>query len=46
VGPSGIGAITVTNGGSGYTPLNFGGTENQAVTVLITNGFVTNILYR
>ena len=45
-GPSGIGAITVTDGGSGYTPLNFGGTENQAVTVLITTGFVTNIFYR
>ena len=46
VGPSGIGAITVTNGGSGYLPLNFGGTENQAVTVLITTGYVTNIFYR
>ena len=46
VGPSGIGAITVTNGGSGYLPLNFGGTEAQAVTVLITTGYVTNILYR
>jgi hypothetical protein len=45
-GPSGIGAITVTNGGSGYLPLNFGGTEEQAVTVLITTGYVTNILYR
>jgi hypothetical protein len=45
-GPSGIGAITVTNGGSGYLPLNFGGTEAQAVTVLITTGYVTNILYR
>jgi hypothetical protein len=45
-GPSGIGAITVTNGGSGYLPLNFGGTENQAVTVLITTGYVTNIFYR
>jgi hypothetical protein len=46
VGPSGIGAITVTNGGAGYLPLNFGGTEEQAVTVLITTGYVTNILYR
>jgi hypothetical protein len=46
VGPSGIGAITVTNGGSGYLPLNFGGTEEQAVTVLITTGYVTNIFYR
>jgi hypothetical protein len=45
-GPSGIGAITVTNGGAGYLPLNFGGTENQAVTVLITTGYVTNIFYR
>jgi hypothetical protein len=45
-GPSGIGQITVTNGGSGYLPLNFGGTENQAVTVLITTGYVTNIFYR
>ena len=45
-GPSGIGAITVTNGGSGYLPLNFGGTEAQAVTVLITTGYVTNIFYR
>lgn len=45
-GPSGIGAITVTNGGAGYLPLNFGGTESQAVTVLITTGYVTNILYR
>jgi hypothetical protein len=45
-GPSGIGAITVTNGGSGYLPLNFGGTEDQAVTVLITTGYVTNIFYR
>jgi hypothetical protein len=46
VGPSGIGAITVTNGGSGYLPLNYGGTEAQAVTVLITTGYVTNIFYR
>ena len=46
VGPSGIGAITVTDGGSGYLPLNFGGTEAQAVTVLITTGYVANILYR
>jgi len=46
VGPSGIGQITVTDGGSGYLPLNFGGTEAQAVTVLITTGYVTNILYR
>jgi hypothetical protein len=38
--------ITVTNGGSGYLPLNFGGTEEQAVTVLITTGYVTNIFYR
>jgi hypothetical protein len=45
-GPSGVGAITVTNGGSGYLPLNFGGTDAQAVTVLITTGYVTNILYR
>ena len=45
-GPSGIGQITVTNGGSGYLPLNFGGTEAQAVTVLITTGYVTNIFYR
>ena len=45
-GPSGIGAITVTNGGSGYLPLNFGGTEAQAVTVLVTTGYVTNIFYR
>ena len=42
----GCGPITVTNGGAGYLPLNFGGTENQAVTVLITTGYVTNILYR
>ena len=46
VGPSGIGAITVTNGGSGYLPLNFGGTEAQAVTVVVTTGYVTNIFYR
>ena len=46
VGPSGIGAITVTNGGSGYLPLNFGGTEAQAVTVWITTGYVANIFYR
>jgi hypothetical protein len=46
VGPSGIGAITVTNGGSGYLPLNFGGTESHAVTVLITTGYIENILYR
>jgi len=45
-GPSGIGAITVTDGGSGYLPLNFGDTEAQAVTVMITTGYVTNILYR
>ena len=45
-GAGGCGAITVTNGGSGYLPLNFGGTENQAATVLITTGYVTNILYR
>jgi hypothetical protein len=45
-GPSGIGAITVTNGGSGYLPLNFGGTEAQAVTVMVTTGYVTNIFYR
>jgi len=27
-------------------PLNFGGTEAQAVTVMITTGYVTNIFYR
>ncbi len=43
-GPSGIGAITVTDGGSGYLPLNFGGTE--AATVSITTGYIENILYR
>ena len=42
----GVAAINVVNGGSGYLPLNFGGTENQAVTVLITTGYVTNIFYR
>jgi hypothetical protein len=41
-----IAAINVVNGGSGYLPLNFGGTEAQAVTVLITTGYVTNIFYR
>lgn len=45
-GNGGCGPITVTNGGAGYLPLNFGGTEEQAVTVLITTGYVTNILYR
>ena len=42
----GVAAITVTNGGSGYLPLNFSGNENQAVTVLLTTGYVTNIFYR
>ena len=39
-----IGAIEVTNGGSGYVPLQYQGT--QAATVLITNGYISNIKYR
>jgi hypothetical protein len=39
-----IGPIEVTNGGAGYVPLQYQGT--QAATVLITNGYISNIKYR
>ncbi len=39
-----VGTITVTNGGSGYVPLQFEG--STAATVLLSNGVVENIQYR
>lgn len=39
-----VASITVTNGGSGYLPLQFEGAT--AATVNITNGIVENIQYR
>jgi hypothetical protein len=45
VSPNGtVATITVTNGGSGYLPLQFQG--STAATVAITNGVVENIQYR
>jgi hypothetical protein len=45
VSPDGtIGPIIVTNGGSGYWPVQYQGT--QQATVLISNGYVTNLQYR
>jgi len=45
VSPNGtVATITVTNGGSGYLPLQFEG--STAATVLLTNGVVENIQYR
>lgn len=44
VGQGQIGSIVVTNGGSGYWPLQYQG-QVQA-QVLITNGWVTNLQYR
>jgi hypothetical protein len=39
-----IATITITNGGSGYLPVQFQGT--QTATVLIDNGTITNLQYR
>jgi hypothetical protein len=39
-----VGSITVTNGGSGYLPLQYQGLT--AATVVISNGIVENIRYR
>lgn len=45
VSPDGtIGPIVVTAGGSGYWPLQYQGT--QQASVLISNGYVTNLQYR
>jgi hypothetical protein len=45
VSPNGtVATITVTNGGSGYLPLQFQG--STAATVVLTNGVVENIQYR
>ena len=40
----GCGPITVTDGGAGYLPMNFGGTI--LASVIINNGTVTNLMYR
>jgi hypothetical protein len=39
-----VGSITVTNGGSGYLPLQYQGTV--CAQVLITTGYITNLQYR
>ena len=39
-----VSAITIVDGGSGYTPVQFQGT--QTATVYIDNGTVTNLQYR
>lgn len=44
VGNGQLGAITVTNGGSGYLPITFG--SLIFANVVINNGTVTNLLYR
>lgn len=45
VGPDGqIGTIRVVAGGSGYWPLQY--QSNICATVLITNGWITNLQYR
>lgn len=45
VSPNGtIGPIVVTAGGTGYWPLQYQGT--QQASVLISNGYVTNLQYR
>jgi hypothetical protein len=44
VGNGAIGAIQVSNGGSGYLPLQYQG--SIAATVLITTGYITNLQYR
>lgn len=44
VGQGQIGPIVVTNGGSGYWPLQYQG--HVQAQVLITNGWVTNLQYR
>ena len=40
----GVSGVTVTNGGSGYLPIQF--QSNIAATVLFTNGRVQNVQYR
>jgi hypothetical protein len=45
INPGGtISSVTVTNGGSGYLPLQFQG--SMAATVLFTNGLIHNVQYR
>jgi hypothetical protein len=45
VNPGGtVSSVTVTNGGSGYVPLQFQG--STAATVVFSNGKIENILYR
>lgn len=39
-----VGNITVTDGGSGYLPMNFGG--SMMANVVINNGTITNLMYR
>jgi len=40
----GVATLTITNGGSGYLPLQF--QSNQTATVQIDNGTITNLQYR
>jgi hypothetical protein len=40
----GVGAVTITNGGSGYLPVQF--QSNVSATALFTNGRVQNVQYR
>lgn len=39
-----VGSVTVTNGGSGYLPLQFQG--SLAATVIFSNGLIQNVQYR
>jgi hypothetical protein len=39
-----VGAVTITNGGSGYLPVQF--QSNVSATALFTNGRVQNVQYR
>ena len=44
LGSTGVGAVTIVNGGSGYLPIQFG--SSVSATAVFTNGKIENVQYR